>query len=85
VIRRIEFAPGEETGPPEKTPPETALKFKLVMLFSWVLAATLLACLAGVFILILAGKTVPDFIPPIITAVIGYFGGAICAYFGLRT
>jgi hypothetical protein len=59
-------------------------RFKLVKFFSWVLASVLFLCLVGVFVLLIIGREVPDFIPPIITAVIGYFGGAVAAYFDLR-
>jgi hypothetical protein len=64
--------------------PQEGDRFKLVKFFSWVLTIVLVICLLGVFVLLIIGREVPDFIPPIITAVIGYFGGAICAYFGLK-
>ncbi len=61
------------------------LRFKLVAFFSWVLAIVLVVCLIGVFALLFTDRSVPPFLPPIITGVIGYFGGAIAAYFGVRS
>jgi hypothetical protein len=61
-----------------------ALRFKLVYFFSWVLSIVLVVCLFGAIVFKLKGIA-DTFLPPIITGVIGYFGGAIAAYFGVRT
>lgn len=58
-------------------------RFKLVYFFSWVLSITLILSLAGTIILKLNGRD-DTFLHPIITGIIGYFGGAIAAYFGIR-
>jgi hypothetical protein len=64
---------------------EEHLRFQLVRFFSWILAFALLVCLVGVFVLLLTGASIPAFVPPIITGIIGYYGGAITAYFGIRS
>ena len=88
-VRRLEVVrekEKQEKKEPETTEPVPAQhKFQLIMFFSRILAAVLLLCVAGVFFLIFTGKTVPDFLPPIITAILGYFGGAISAYFGIKS
>jgi hypothetical protein len=82
TIRRTKLTRGSaESAQP---PPAEDVRFKLVKVLSWILAAVLLICIIGVFSLLLLEKQIPDFIPPIITAIIGYFGGAISAFFGLK-
>ncbi len=65
--------------------PEKDDQYSVIALFSWVLSIVLLVCVAGVFVLIIIERPVPDFIPPVITAILGYFGGAVTAYFGLKS
>jgi len=59
-------------------------RFKVIMLASWVLAVVLVICILAVFYFAYHDKTVPEYIPPIITAIIGYFGGVVSAFFGLK-
>jgi drug/metabolite transporter (DMT)-like permease len=59
-------------------------RFKVIMLASWALAIVLVLCIVAVFYFAYHDKTVPDYIPPIITAIIGYFGGVLSAFFGLN-
>lgn len=61
-----------------------ASRFKLIYFFSWVLSIVLIVCLVGTIVLRLTGEQ-DNFLLPIITGIIGYFGGAIAAYFGIRT
>ena len=87
-IRRLEVLSEKDQGEgkkPEQEVPPPEHKFQLVRFFSKVLAAVLIICLAGIFFLIIAGKPIPDFLPPMITAILGYFGGAISAYFGIKS
>jgi hypothetical protein len=79
-IRRVDVSEGE-AGASGSDPVNRA---RLVMFLSYVLAAVLLLCLAGVLVLTYQGKDVPEFIPPTITGIIGYFGGAILAYLGVK-
>lgn len=59
-------------------------RFKIIMLASWVLAFVLVLCIVAVFYFAYNDKSVPDYVPPIITAIIGYFGGVLSAFFGLN-
>jgi hypothetical protein len=76
---------GAAPGPqPKKSKDLEASRFKLVYFFSRVLSIVLILCLVGAIALKLMGKD-DTFLHPIITGIIGYFGGAIAAYFGIRT
>jgi len=61
-----------------------ASRFKLVYLLSWVLSVVLIVCLLGAIALKLKGVE-DNLFPPIITGIVGYFGGAIAAYLRIRT
>jgi hypothetical protein len=81
-VRRVNVPPVKSDA--SSTSTEVEFRSKLIMFFSWVLAIVLILCLFDIFVLTYTGKTVPDFIPPIITGIIGYFGGAIVAYLGIK-
>ena len=81
-IKRVEVPPKADAA--SSTSAEVEFRSRLIMFFSWILAIVLLLCLADVFVLTYTGKTVPDFVPPIITGIIVYFGGAIVAYLGIK-
>jgi hypothetical protein len=74
-----------DSGRQAPVPSEEYIRFRLVSFFSWILALTLVISLIGMFVLLLTKNAIPAFLPPVITAVIGYFGGAIAAYFGVRS
>lgn len=59
-------------------------RFKIIMFMSWILGIVLVLCIVGVFFFSYNDKAVPNYIPPIITAIIGYFGGVVSAFFGLK-
>jgi hypothetical protein len=69
---------------PRKPDDQGASRFKLIYLLSWVLSIVLIVSLIGAIALRLKGME-DNLFPPIITGIIGYFGGAIAAYLGIRT
>ncbi len=79
-VRRVRV---ETEGGKEKEEPPPKLQFRLVMFLSWILGATLILCLLFVFFLVMSEREIPGFIPPLISAIVGYFGGAISAYVGI--
>jgi hypothetical protein len=82
-IRRIQVSSGGKKG---GTPPsEMAGRFKLVAFFSVVLAVVLLVCLAAIIYFATQDKKTPDVIQLAVPGIVGYFGGAICAFFGLQS
>jgi hypothetical protein len=88
-IRRVRVPRKKGVNDPPSPPPpkpklEESTKSKLLMIVTCVLSAVLIGCVIGAIALPAMGKEVPSFIPSTITGIIGYFGGAICAFFGLQ-
>jgi len=54
------------------------------MVMTWAMTVIGLVDLVGVIVLVAIGKDVPDFLQLILSSIIGYFGGAISAYMGVR-
>jgi drug/metabolite transporter (DMT)-like permease len=85
-IRRIKVSPGEEEGGRSSSPstPEVNSRLRLIKFFSWVLAVVLLICLITIIGFSYQDKKIPDIIQITMSGIVGYFGGAICAFFGLQ-
>jgi hypothetical protein len=83
-IRRVNVSPerGEKGEPPSS--PYTVSRFKLVAFFSIILAVVLLVCLGAIIYFATQDKKIPDVIQLALSGIVGYFGGAICAFFGLQ-
>lgn len=87
-VRRVRVSRKKSgENPPSPPPPPTFLdstKSKLIVIVTWVLSLVLIVCVLGTFILPALGEEVPNSIPQVITGIIGYFGGVICAFFGVQ-
>lgn len=84
-IRRVRVSPDE--GQKDNPPPTSdgVSRFKLVAFFSAILSLVLLVCLGAIIYFAAQGKEPPDVIQLALSGIIGYFGGAICAFFGLQS
>jgi ABC-type microcin C transport system permease subunit YejE len=85
-IRRIKVPPSEEEGGQSDSPstPEVNSRLQLIKFFSWILALVLIGCLVAIIGFSYQDKKIPDIIQITMSGIVGYFGGAICAFFGLQ-
>jgi hypothetical protein len=84
-VRQVRIRKG--IGEIEQDPSQVnrADKIYFIKLFSWVLSIILIICVTSTILLAVLERKIPDFLPQTITGILGYFGGAISVYFGIRS
>ena len=85
AIRRLKADRAKEAITPPDEDRKEKYRFLLVAFFSGVLSLVLLICVVAIVVLVVKGKGIPEFLTHIVTGIIGYFGGAIAAYFGFQS
>lgn len=80
-VTRVRDSDGELVSPPKPEPPE---KFKLVQLMSRILGAAFIVCLVLSAVMAFKGNPIPDLFIIVVSGVMGYFGGVISVYFGIK-
>jgi hypothetical protein len=80
-VTKVRDTDTELVSPPQ---PEPLEKFKLVQLMSRILGLAFIVCLALSAFMALRGNPIPDLFIIVVSGVMGYFGGVISVYFGIR-
>jgi len=77
-IRRIRVPKAAEKAPAPKE------SIRVIAILSWFLGITLLVLVGAALLFALFERPLPEFVVPAITGIIGYFGGALSAFFGAK-
>lgn len=59
---------------------EQKLRHRIIALITWAMFTAFALSLLGILILAVAGRIIPDVIPQILFATMGYFGGAFASF-----
>jgi uncharacterized RDD family membrane protein YckC len=88
-IRRVTVRDeGQEPEPMEgghsQQPLHQVVRVRLIAVLSITLAAVLIILVLGAVGLAALGRDIPGFVSPTLSAIVGYFGGALSTFFGIQ-